>query len=94
MLTEYAIIPNVEEGVKLLRLLEDANYTSYDSQIDSSHNGILCGRFNIVGLWDDGMYVGYRQKEHQELSQGVLMDYREFTAMLKYKAGEPNHFKE
>ena len=87
VILQYTEIPNGQREI-IVRLLEDARYRSYDSPTDSSHNGIISGRFKFVSLWDDGTYVGYHKQNHHELSQGQFMEYDNFVAMLKYKAGE------
>ena len=85
MILQYTEIPKDQREL-IVRLLEDAHYVSYDSSSDSSHNGIICGRFKYVALWDDNHYVGYHNIEHQELDQAQHLEYDNFVALLKYKA--------
>jgi hypothetical protein len=82
MITYYTEIPNRQKAEELLRILEDARYTSYDNEFDSSHNGIICGRFKYVGLWDDKSYVGYRKKNNVELRPGTELSWNKFIEFL------------
>ena len=89
VILQWTHIPDLAEASLILRMVEDLHYRSYDTTVNSSHNGILCGRYSIIALWDDGSYVGYHRKEaeSEELSAGEEMAYDTFKAMLEYKAG-------
>ncbi len=82
MITYYTQIPSRQKAEKLLRKLEDARYTSYDNEFDSSHNGIICERFPYVGLWDDKTYVGYENKNNVELRPATELSWKKFNELL------------
>lgn len=90
MLVNWTRLSSTAEAQEILRLLEDARYTSYDNAIDSSHNGIYCGKFPVLSIWDDNSYVGHvDEKDGEEyLSASTHMTFKVFKAMLIYQAGE------
>ncbi len=83
MITFYTEIPNTQKAEELLRILEDARYTSYDCTTDSSHAGIISGRFTHVGLWDDKSYVGYVKENHVELTDATKLPWDKFIEFLE-----------
>jgi hypothetical protein len=88
VITYYTEIPTVKKGVELLRVLEDARYTSYDNEYESSHNGILCGKFKYVGIWDDRSYVGYDKQNNVELRPATKLTWNKFIEFLNAEVSD------
>ena len=86
----WTTLKSKAEAQEIVRMLEDAQYVSYDNAVESSHNSLMCRRCTAVSVWDDNHYVaihknGIVNDTHEDVKS---MGFKEFKAMLQYKASE------